>query len=627
MSEFARLFEDSVERLDFKRGRLITGVVASIEGDNVYLHCGLKSDARIPKHEFADVDTDISVEVGEEVEVALWSTDNGHGETIVSRELARRIQAWKDLGEAYEKGTSVTGAIKGRIKGGFVVEIQALRAFLPGSLIDVRPLYDSTELENQPLQFKVIKFDEARNNVVVSRRAVLLEAMRDDREGLLAQIQEGDVREGTVKNLTSYGAFVDLGGIDGLLHNSDISWKRVQHPSDVLKQGDKIKVKVLSFERDRIRISLGMKQLEPDPWDDLGEKYPPGTRHQGRVTSVREYGCFVELSEGVEGLVHSSQMDWLNPKPTPSRLVSVDDEVEVQVLEVDYERKRISLGLKQCRDNPWEKFESTAQIGDRLKGSIRDITDFGIFVAIGEGMDGLVHLSDISWSKPGEEAVKEFRKGQDVEVVLLQFDRERERIGLGLKQLEEDPFEDFVQKHPRNSQAKGKVVEVEERRAKVEIGEEMVAELSAGEISSEQRVEDARSVLQVGQEIDVLIKSLDYRHRRVEVSMAALERKEHVTRMTEHRKEVKGKKGVTLGDVMGDLEVGGEAGEKAADGAEEKPAEKKAASDKASKAETEAAEAAQAADAKDAEAEAPKAAEAADAEGSGAAEKGEEGDS
>ena len=549
--QFAALFEESSQGLNLKRETLITGVVSGIENDMVLVHVGLKSEACIPMREFKDTGGELNLDVGDNVEVALWSMDNGFGQTIVSRELARRLRAWDEMEKAYEESTSVEGILCGRIKGGFIVEIEAVRAFLPGSLIDVRPLYDATHLESTPLQFKIIKFDRERGNVVVSRRAVILESMHNDRDGLLSQLKEGEVRKGVVKNLTTYGAFVDLGGIDGLLHSSDISWKRIGHPSEVLEPGQEIDVKILGFDRAKMRISLGRKQLEDNPWERVGDLFPPGTVHTGTVTSVREYGCFVELGDGIEGLVHCSQMDWLDPKPVPSRIVSDGDEVKVKVLELDYERHRVSLGMKQCRDNPWEVFTANHRPGDKLKGVIRSITDFGIFVGLEYGMDGLVHISDVTWdAEEQEKAVEEYKKGQAVEVVLLQSDMARERISLGIKQLTADPFENFVKDNKRGSRVTGKVEEIFGDKVLIRLNDDMVGELRAREASVDQSVDDINHIFSVGQEVEAAIKNLDYRYRRVELSIAALERSESRETMREHRRQAESSRtGMTLGDM------------------------------------------------------------------------------
>src|SRR5210317_2132927 len=456
MSEsFAELFEESFASQQIKPGSIITGTVVAVNDDVVIVSAGLKSEAVIPLEQFKNDKREGEISVGDEIEVALDAVEDGFGETKLSREKAIRARTWTELEKAFEAGEVVEGVINGRVKGGFTVEIDNVRAFLPGSLVDVRPVRDPGYLEGKSLEFKVIKLDQRRNNVVVSRRAVVEQEYSEEREQLLAELQEGNTVKGIVKNLTDYGAFVDLGGIDGLLHITDMAWKRVKHPSEVVNVGDEIEVKILKFDRERQRVSLGMKQLGDDPWKDLERRYPPQTRLFGKVTNIADYGCFVEIEDGVEGLVHVSEMDWTNKNVNPSRIVSIGEEIEVMVIEIDEERRRISLGVKQCQSNPWAEFAATYNRSDKVSGQIKSITDFGIFIGLEGGIDGLVHLSDISWDYPGEEAVRNYKKGQDVEAVVLAVDPERERISLGIKQLDQDPFATYMAEHPRGTMVQG----------------------------------------------------------------------------------------------------------------------------------------------------------------------------
>jgi small subunit ribosomal protein S1 len=499
MSEsFAELFEESFASQQIKPGSIITGIVVAVNDDVVIVSAGLKSEAVIPIEQFKNDIREGEISVGDEIEVALDAVEDGFGETRLSREKAIRARTWTELEKAFEKGEVVEGVINGRVKGGFTVEIDNVRAFLPGSLVDVRPVRDPAYLEGKSLEFKVIKLDQRRNNVVVSRRAVVEQEYSEEREQLLAELQEGNTVKGIVKNLTDYGAFVDLGGIDGLLHITDMAWKRVKHPSEVVNVGDEIDVKILKFDRERQRVSLGMKQLGDDPWKDLARRYPPQTRLFGKVTNIADYGCFVEIEDGVEGLVHVSEMDWTNKNVNPSRIVQVGEEVEVMVLEIDEERRRISLGVKQCKSNPWAEFAATFNRGDKVAGQIKSITDFGIFIGLDGGIDGLVHLSDISWDLPGEEAVRNYSKGQEIEAAVLAIDAERERISLGVKQLEKDPFSAWLAEHPKNTIVKGTVTEVDARGALVDLGDGVIGSLRASELARG-RIEDARMVLKVGQ--------------------------------------------------------------------------------------------------------------------------------
>jgi small subunit ribosomal protein S1 len=502
MSEsFAELFEESFASQQIKPGSIITGIVVAVNDDVVIVSAGLKSEAVIPIEQFKNDIREGEISVGDEIEVALDAVEDGFGETRLSREKAIRARTWTELEKAFEKGEVVEGVINGRVKGGFTVEIDNVRAFLPGSLVDVRPVRDPAYLEGKSLEFKVIKLDQRRNNVVVSRRAVVEQEYSEEREQLLAELQEGNTVKGIVKNLTDYGAFVDLGGIDGLLHITDMAWKRVKHPSEVVNVGDEIDVKILKFDRERQRVSLGMKQLGDDPWKDLARRYPPQTRLFGKVTNIADYGCFVEIEDGVEGLVHVSEMDWTNKNVNPSRIVQVGEEVEVMVLEIDEERRRISLGVKQCKSNPWAEFAATFNRGDKVAGQIKSITDFGIFIGLDGGIDGLVHLSDISWDLPGEEAVRNYSKGQEIEAAVLAIDAERERISLGVKQLEKDPFSAWLAEHPKNTIVKGTVTEVDARGALVDLGDGVIGSLRASELARG-RIEDARMVLKVGEEVE-----------------------------------------------------------------------------------------------------------------------------
>jgi small subunit ribosomal protein S1 len=503
MSEsFAELFEESFASQQIKPGSIITGIVVAVNDDVVIVSAGLKSEAVIPIEQFKNDIREGEISVGDEIEVALDAVEDGFGETRLSREKAIRARTWTELEKAFEKGEVVEGVINGRVKGGFTVEIDNVRAFLPGSLVDVRPVRDPAYLEGKSLEFKVIKLDQRRNNVVVSRRAVVEQEYSEEREQLLAELQEGNTVKGIVKNLTDYGAFVDLGGIDGLLHITDMAWKRVKHPSEVVNVGDEIDVKILKFDRERQRVSLGMKQLGDDPWKDLARRYPPQTRLFGKVTNIADYGCFVEIEDGVEGLVHVSEMDWTNKNVNPSRIVQVGEEVEVMVLEIDEERRRISLGIKQCKSNPWAEFAATFNRGDKVAGQIKSITDFGIFIGLDGGIDGLVHLSDISWDLPGEEAVRNYSKGQEIEAAVLAIDAERERISLGVKQLEKDPFSAWLAEHPKNTIVKGTVTEVDARGALVDLGDGVIGSLRASELARGRQVHQRRSQEPFGCAID-----------------------------------------------------------------------------------------------------------------------------
>lgn len=521
MSEsFAELFEESLKGVKLQAGGLVTGEVVHVDNEVVIVNAGLKSEGVIPADQFKDESGEITVHVGDKVEVVLEQYEDGFGETRLSREKANRMKAWEDLETAYESQSIVKGVLTGKVKGGFTVTIDAIRAFLPGSLVDVRPVRDPSYLEGKELEFKVIKLDRKRDNIVVSRRAVVETEMSAERDALLASLEEGQIVKGVVKNITDYGAFVDLGGVDGLLHITDLAWKRVKHPSEVVNVGDEIEARVLRYDRDRNRVSLGLKQLGDDPWVDLNRRYPEGTRLFGKVTNLTEYGAFVEIEEGVEGLVHVSEMDWTNKNIHPSKVTQVGDEVEVMILDIDPERRRISLGIKQCQPNPWEDFAANHNKGDRVKGTIKSITDFGVFVGLEGGIDGLIHLSDLSWGRPGEEAVRDFKKGEEVEAIILAVDPERERISLGIKQLEGDPFTNYVAEHGKGSVVKGIVTQVEAKGATVSLAAEVEGYLRASELSRD-RVEDTRSVLKEGDAVEAKITTIDRKNRQISLSVKA----------------------------------------------------------------------------------------------------------
>jgi small subunit ribosomal protein S1 len=521
MSEsFAELFEESLKTVDMQPGAIVTGVVIDIDNEWVTVHAGLKSEGVIPRAQFIDAAGECTLNVGDEVQVALETVEDGFGETKLSREKAKRAEAWKDLEAAHEADEVVSGIINGKVKGGFTVDINTIRAFLPGSLVDVRPVRETVHLEGKELEFKVIKLDQKRNNVVVSRRAVMEAANSEEREALLESLQEGMSVKGVVKNLTDYGAFVDLGGVDGLLHITDMAWKRIKHPSEIVEVGQEIDVKILKYDRERNRVSLGLKQLGEDPWVEITGRYPEGSRVQAKVTNLTDYGCFAELEEGVEGLVHVSEMDWTNKNVHPSKIVQLGDEVEVMVLDIDEERRRISLGIKQCQQNPWDAFASQYSKGDKISGSIKSITDFGIFIGLEGNIDGLVHLSDISWNEEGEEAVRNYKKGDEIETVILSIDPERERISLGVKQLEDDPFGNYVSANDRGSIVTGEVIEVDAKAVVIKLADEVEGILKASDISRE-RVDDARNVYKVGESVEAKIVSVDRKTRALALSVKA----------------------------------------------------------------------------------------------------------
>ncbi len=547
---FAELFEQSLANKRIKPGTILMGLVIEVSSEAVVVSAGLKSEAVIPASQFKNERGELEVQVGDHVEVALDSVEDGFGETKLSRERAKRVRTWEALEDAFEHSKIVKGIINGRVKGGFTVDVEFVRAFLPGSLVDVRPVRDPSYLEGKELEFKVIKLDRRRNNVVVSRRAVVEAEYSAEREALLSNLQEGSIVKGAVKNLTDYGAFVDLGGIDGLLHITDMAWKRVKHPSEVVTVGDEIEVKILRFDREKNRVSLGMKQLGSDPWEAISRRYPANTRLFGKVTNIADYGCFVEIEEGVEGLVHVSEMDWTNKNVSPSKVVQIGDEVEVMVLDIDEERRRISLGIKQCKTNPWSDFATGYNKGDKVSGKIKSITDFGIFIGLPGGIDGLVHLSDISWDVPGEEAVRNYKKGEDVDTVVLAIDPERERISLGVKQLDQDPFSRFLADNPKGSIMKGVVSEVDARGAVVDLEGGIKGQLRASELSRD-RVEDARTVLKVGDEVEARFTGLDRKSRVVSLSIKAKDAHEEAQAMESYRTDgASASTATTLGELL-----------------------------------------------------------------------------
>src|SRR6056297_111656 len=551
MSEsFAELFEESLKTVDMQPGAIVTGVVIDIDNEWVTVHAGLKSEGVIPRAQFIDGSGNCTLSIGDEVQVALETVEDGFGETKLSREKAKRAEAWKDLEAAHEADEVVNGVINGKVKGGFTVDINSIRAFLPGSLVDVRPVRETTHLEGKDLEFKVIKLDQKRNNVVVSRRAVMEAANSAEREELLSKLQEGISIKGIVKNLTDYGAFVDLGGVDGLLHITDMAWKRIKHPSEIVEVGQEMNVKVLKFDRERNRVSLGLKQLGEDPWVEITGRYPEGSRVLAKVTNLTDYGCFAEIEEGVEGLVHVSEMDWTNKNVHPSKIVQVGDEVEVMVLDIDEERRRISLGIKQCQQNPWDAFAAEHSKGDRISGSIKSITDFGIFIGLEGNIDGLVHLSDISWNEVGEEAVRNYKKGDEIETVILSIDPERERISLGIKQLEDDAFTLYTNENDRGAIVVGEVTEVDAKSVIIKLADEVEGVLKASDISRD-KVEHARNSFKVGDTVEAKIISVDRKNRGVALSIKAKDyedEKEAVQSLKEQETEASSPG--TIGDLI-----------------------------------------------------------------------------
>ena len=549
MSEsFAELFEESISNNQMKSGAILKGVILDIEDDFVIVNAGLKSEGVIPKSQFLNEKGELEVNVGDSVDVALEAVEDGFGVTKLSREKAKRAESWITLEAAHEAGEIVTGIITDKVKGGFTVDVCNIRAFLPGSLVDVRPVRDTTYLEGKELEFKVIKLDRRRNNIVVSRRAVVETENTEERETLLANMEEGSMVKGVVKNLTEYGAFIDLGGVDGLLHITDMAWKRVKHPSEIVEVGDEIDVKVLKFDRERLRVSLGLKQTGEDPWADIARRFPEGTRLNGKVTNIADYGCFVEIEDGVEGLVHVSEMDWTNKNIHPSKVVQLGESVEVVVLDIDPERRRISLGMKQCQANPWEHFAATHNKNDKVNGNIKSITDFGIFIGLDGGIDGLIHLSDITWNDSGEDAVRNFKKGDEIEAVVLSVDPERERISLGIKQMDKDPFSNFVAVNSKGSKVNGTVLSVEAKGAVIDLGDGIEGYLRSSEISQE-RVEDAKAVLSVGEAIESVFMGVDRKNRTISLSIKAKDSADEKAAMSDFNSGAEAAT-TTLGDLL-----------------------------------------------------------------------------
>ena len=551
MSEsFADLFEQSLKEVDMTPGAIVIGTVIEIDTEWVTVHAGLKSEGVIPREQFLNEEGNFLLEIGDEVKVALESVEDGFGETRLSREKAKRAESWMELEAAHESNAIVTGVINGKVKGGFTVDLNNIRAVLPGSLVDVRPVRDTLHLEGQQLEFRLIKLDRKRNNVVVSRRAVLESVSTEERDALLEKLQEGMSVKGIVKNLTDYGAFVDLGGVDGLLHITDMSWKRIKHPNEIVNVGDEVDVKVLKYDRDRNRVSLGLKQLGEDPWVAIKKRYPENSKVKAVVTNLTDYGCFAELEEGVEGLVHVSEMDWTNKNIHPSKVVQLGDEIDVMILDIDEERRRISLGIKQCEQNPWDGFAEKHEKGDKISGSIKSITDFGIFIGLEGDIDGLVHLSDISWEEPGEETVRNYTKGDEIETVILSVDPERERISLGIKQLEDDPFMDYASEYEKGSIVKGVVSDIDAKSATITLQEGVDGVLRASEISRD-KVEDARNALKTGDEIEVKILSVDRKNRILSLSVKAIEIDAEKAVIKEHKnQEASDVSPGTIGDLI-----------------------------------------------------------------------------
>jgi small subunit ribosomal protein S1 len=552
MSEsFAELFEQSLTKTEMRPGAMLMGTVVDIENDMVIVSTHSKSEGVIPKWQFLNNNGELEVAIGDIVEVALDLFEDGLGATLLSRDKAKKNKAWSELETAFEKELTIIGQINGKVRGGFTVAVGALRAFLPGSLVDVRPIRDTTFLENRDLEFKVIKIDQKRNNVVLSRRAVVEKEYSAEREELLKTLEEGAVVTGVVKNLTDYGAFIDLGGIDGLLHITDMAWRRVRHPSECVEIGQEIKVKVLKYDKEKNRVSLGMKQMGEDPWQNIARRYPAGTRVFGKVNNLTDYGCFVEIEEGVEGLVHVSEMDWTNKNVNPSKLVQLGDEVEVMVLEIDEERRRISLGMKQCKTNPWDEFAATHNKGDKISGKIKSITDFGIFIGLDGGIDGLVHMSDISWAEEGEASVREFKKGDELETVILAVDSERERISLGIKQLEQDPFQNFLATYEKGSLVKGTVKEVDAKGAVITLADNVEGYLRASEIQRD-RVEDARTLLKEGDTLEAKFIGVDKKSKSISLSIKAKDTDEETHTIKDHSQQSAG--APTFADLFSKME-------------------------------------------------------------------------
>tara|TARA_R110002049_G_scaffold147342_1_gene310165 strand:+ start:135773 stop:137443 length:1671 start_codon:yes stop_codon:yes gene_type:complete len=550
MSEsFAELLEESFSNLNMKPGSIVDGTVIDIRNDVVVVNAGLKSEGVIPIDQFKNERGETKVAIGDVVEVALDAVEDGYGETRLSREKARRAKAWSELERITESGESIIGVITGKVKGGFTVELPDIRAFLPGSLVDVRPVRDTGYLEGKELEFKVIKLDQRRNNVVVSRRAVVETEYSAERESLLESLQDGSVVKGIVKNLTDYGAFLDLGGVDGLLHITDMAWKRVKHPSEVVAIGDEIEVKVLKFDKEKTRVSLGLKQLGSDPWADLMRRFPEGSRTFGKVTNIADYGCFIEIEDGVEGLVHVSEMDWTSKNVNPAKIVALGDEKEVMVLDIDEERRRISLGIKQCQSNPWDEFAASHDKGSKVSGQIKSITDFGIFIGLDGGIDGLVHLSDISWSDTGEDAIRNFKKGEEIEAVVLAVDAERERISLGIKQLDKDPLSAYLAEHAKGTIVNGVVKEVDAKAATVELAEGIDGVLRATEFARD-KIEDLRTVLKEGEAIEAKFIGVDRKTRALTLSIKAKEEQEEADVLSDYSSSNSSGGSTSLGDIL-----------------------------------------------------------------------------
>ena len=548
IESFAELFEESLKSTQMQTGSIVQGTVVSVGSDFVVVNVGLKTEGSIPTEQFREDNGDLLVQVGDIIEVAIDALEDGFGETRLSREKAKKAQAWIKLDKAFAANEIIVGRVSGKVKGGFTVDIGEIRAFLPGSLVDVRPVRDTTFIEGKDIEVKLIKLDQKRNNVVVSRKAVVEQEYSAEREALLDGLEEGQMVKGFVKNLTDYGAFIDLGGIDGLLHITDMAWKRVKHPSEVVNINDEIEVRVLKFDRERNRVSLGLKQTGSDPWSDLVRRKPVGTRVFGKVSNITDYGCFVEIEDGIEGLVHVSEMDWTNKNVNPGKMVALGDEVEVMLLDVDEERRRISLGMKQCKANPWDEYASTHQKGERVVGQVKSITDFGVFVGLEGGIDGLIHLSDISWNEPGEEAVRRFKKGDEVEAVIIAIDSERERISLGLKQMDHDPFTTFVADHPKGSIVTGTVLEVDAKGATIQLADSVEGYLRASDISRD-RVEDARNLLKVGDEVEAKFVGVDRKSRAISLSIKAKDSQEEAEVMSEYTRSSTAST-PTLGDLL-----------------------------------------------------------------------------
>ena len=550
MENFAQLLEESFTLQEMNPGEVITAEVVAIDQNFVTVNAGLKSESLIDVAEFKNAQGEIEVKVGDFVTVTIESVENGFGETKLSREKAKRAADWIALEEAMENGDILSGVINGKVKGGLTVMINSIRAFLPGSLVDVRPVKDTSHFEGKEIEFKVIKLDKKRNNVVVSRRAVLEATLGEERKALLENLQEGSIIKGIVKNITDYGAFVDLGGIDGLLHITDLAWRRVKHPSEVLEVGQEVEAKVLKFDQDKQRVSLGMKQLGEDPWSGLTRRYPQGTRLFGKVSNLTDYGAFVEIEQGIEGLVHVSEMDWTNKNVHPSKVVQLGDEVEVMILEIDEDRRRISLGMKQCQANPWEEFAANHNKGDKISGAVKSITDFGVFVGLPGGIDGLVHLSDLSWTEAGEEAVRKYKKGEEVEAVVLAIDVDKERISLGIKQLEGDPFGNFISVNDKGSLVKGSVKSVDAKGAVVALSEEVEGYLPASEFAAD-RVEDLTTKLKEGDEVEAVIVTVDRKNRSIRLSVKAKDAKENREALNSVNAAATANAGTTsLGDLL-----------------------------------------------------------------------------